>query len=172
MDWIKESLKKIVFSILGIAVMLAWWSWRGPSSDPNRTQSKNEIPAQFWEGGPNQISVSATTTVAGPFRLSLSGPLADNPEEERWHQAWVEVDPGTHNWNVNFPNGITGGIVELGANDPKVGDKIDWEVKLNGQVIQQDSYTLDKPLQEGYAMFLQVELEEFLAGPQSGQEGP
>lgn len=163
MDWIKQMAKKLIITVLGVVVMLAWWSWRGKQSDPNHTYSENQIPAQVWEGGSQQLHVEVNATVAALLRLSLEAPLPDNAEASRWHEAWQEVDPGQHSFSVQFPESTSSGMVEFNAKDPKVGDKISWTVKLNDQIIQEDSMTLEKPLEAGTAMFLQIELEEFLA---------
>jgi hypothetical protein len=163
--WAKDKAKQIVISILGLVAMLGYWSFCGTSKVPGHTTDEGKIPSVIWEGGNNKLSIEADTTTPATMRVSFQAPAeGDKDYEERYHEAWEKIEPGHHSYTVAFPETTDFSTVELGADNPKVGDELSWVVKLNDEVVQEDSYTLEKPLDEGYAMFLQVELEQWLQG--------
>jgi hypothetical protein len=57
-----------------------------------------------------------------------------------------------------------GGYVELGAVEPQPGDTLSWEIEVNGQVVDEQSETLEEPLGPGYAFFLQSYFEDYASG--------
>jgi len=168
MDFLKSMAGKLISTLLGLGLVLAWWTIRGPSDVPGRTQD-NQIPAQIWEGGENQLQVKVTSNTQGRAYLSFEAPDPNKPDETRWFEATEIKEPGSYDWTIAFPKDTFSGLVEFGAVEPKVGDKLEWEVFFNGKSIQKDTKLLEKPLEPGWGMALQVELEEFL-NPDSGSE--
>jgi hypothetical protein len=63
---------------------------------------------------------------------------------------------------INVPKGA-GGEIELSADSPKVGDKLSWKIRLNGETVDEQTETLDKPLPAGYGFFLQSGYDDFSA---------
>lgn len=163
MNWLKHKLKNLIITLLGIALVLVWWTLRGPAKDPNHTIQETKIPEMYWEGGNHVLTIDASTTTDSTVSLSLQSPKpGGKPDESRWQEAFEPMAPGAKTWTVHFPDNTQFGTAELEAKNPKVGDKISWSILLDGQMIQQDEYVLDKPLEPNTAMFLQISLEDFL----------
>src|SRR5262245_30382561 len=63
------ALKKVLFTVLGVVIILTYWTLRGGSG--TNTETKNSIPAKVWEGGGGTISVELHTTVAGKMSIGF-----------------------------------------------------------------------------------------------------
>jgi hypothetical protein len=150
-------LKRGVMSILGVVVMLAWWSFRG--SDAN-TESADKIPVKVWDGGAGTMTIEAESTSAARMRVSFS---EEEKEDGRSLETYEDVPAGSHSWTINVPAG-TGGYVELGAVDPKPGDKLTWKVSVNGRVVSEQAETLAQPLEKNTAFFLQSYFADYATG--------
>jgi hypothetical protein len=144
-------LKRAILAVLGVAVMIAWWTFTG---DPGSNDQVKGIPASVWEGDGGTLAVEVETT--SPARFSIS--FGD--EKDRSMTAWTTVDAGSHTWSLEIPRGA-GGYIELGAEDPKVGDKLQWKITLDGNTVEEQSETLSEPLKSGYAFFLQSYYEDY-----------
>jgi len=144
-------LKRVALAVLGVLLMIAWWELTGDRRTNNEVKG---IPAKVWEGGGGILAVDVETTSAARFSISFGD------EKERSLHAWELVDAGSHSWSVDIPPG-TGGYIELGAQEPKVGDKLQWKITLDGKPIEEQSETLDAPLKSGYAFFLQSYYDDY-----------
>jgi hypothetical protein len=100
------------------------------------------------------VEIDSTT----PARFSIS--FSD--DEDKHMETWTHVKAGTHLWVIDIPRGA-GGYIELGAEDPKVGDKLSWKIRLNGDTVDEQTETLEKPLSPGYAFFLQSYYDDYSA---------
>ena len=147
----EQLLKRAGMAALGIVVMLAWWSFKGGGSSSAEVQG---IPTTVWEGGGGILNLSVETTSPARFSISFSD------GEDRSMETWTPVGPGSHSWAVDVPRGA-GGYIELGAENPKVGDKLHWKITFDGNPIEEQSETLDEPLQPGYAFFLQSAYDDY-----------
>jgi hypothetical protein len=137
-------LKRGVMSILGVVVMLAWWSFRG--SDAN-TDSADKIPGKVWAG-------------AAQMRVSFN---EYEKENGRSLETYEDAPAGSHSWTIDLP-ARSGGYVELGAVDPRPGDKLSWKVSVNGRVMSEQSETLAQPLEKNTAFFLQSYFADYATG--------
>src|SRR5262245_45365849 len=145
-------LKRAAFAVLGVVMMLAWWTFTGSKSSNNN--AVQGIPSKVWEGNGGTLAVSVETTSAARFSISFAD------EKDRRLEAWTPVKAGTHDWTMSIPRGA-GGFIELDAENPKPGDKLHWEITLNGKTVDEQTETLDGPLQPGYAFFLQVFRDDY-----------
>ncbi len=150
-------LKRGVMSILGVVVMLAWWSFRG--SDAN-TESADKIPVKVWDGGAGTMTIDVESTSAAQMRVSFSELGKD---DGRSLETYEDVPAGSHSWTIDVP-ARTGGYVELSAVDPKPGDKLSWKVSVNGSVVSEQAETLAQPLEENTGFFLQSYFAEYGTG--------
>jgi hypothetical protein len=146
---LQRFLKRIVLAALGLVVTLAWWSITGDGSDEVKG-----IPATVWEGDGGTLSVEVETATPARFSMSFSD------EADRTMHAWTNVNAGKNQWTVKIPRGA-GGYIELGAEEPKVGDRLQWKIYLNGELVDEQSETLEQPLQSGYAFFLQSYYDDY-----------
>jgi hypothetical protein len=144
-------LKRAVLALLGVAVMIAWWTITG---DPGTHDEVKGIPAKVWDGDGGTLAVDIESTTAARFSISFGD------EKDKSMTAWTNVDAGTHSWSVEIPRGA-GGYIELGAENPKVGDKLQWKITLNGNTVEEQSETLEQPLKSGYAFFLQSYYDDY-----------
>jgi len=150
-------LKRVVMGVLGVAVMLAWWSFRG--SDAN-VESANKIPAKVWDGGAGAMTIETESTCAAQMRVSFS---EEGQENGRSMETYEDVPAGAHSWTIDVPAGA-GGYVELNAVEPKVGDRLTWKVSVNGRVVSEQSETLGQPLEKNTAFFLQNYFADYSTG--------
>ena len=148
----QNMLKRLGLGVLGMVITLAWWSYRGPQSASTEVEG---IPAKVWEGGSDTLAVEIESSTAARFSIGFD-------QGDKSLQTWTRVTPGTHTWTISVPKGA-GGIIELSADGPKVGDKLSWKVKLNGETVDEQSETLEQPLKAGYGFFLQSEYDDYTA---------
>jgi len=144
-------LKRAILAVLGVAVMIAWWTFTG---DPGSHNEVKGIPAKVWEADGGTLAVEVDTTSAARFSISFGD------EKDRSMTAWTKVDAGSHPWSLEIPRGA-GGYIELDAENPKVGDKLQWKITLDGNTVDEQSETLNEPLKSGYAFFLQSYYDDY-----------
>lgn len=149
-------VKRVLMSILGVVVTIAWWSIRG--GDPN-VQSVDEIPAAVWGGGGGTLTIEVHTTCAAQMRVSFDS----DQEDVESLESREDMEAGTRTWTIDVPRGA-GGYIELGAVDPKEGDTLSWQIRLNGQMVDEQFDELQEPLGEGYAFFIQSFFEDYSTG--------
>ncbi|HEV8525036.1 MAG TPA: hypothetical protein VGQ71_11090 [Terriglobales bacterium] len=150
----KKLATRAAISLLGMAITLGWWSLRGNSGSADHTLEK--IPAAVWEGGGSRLTIEAEVSDPARINAAFHGP-APSGDERRYLEAWENISAGRHSWTIALPAG-TGGVLDLGIPEPKIGSRISWTVTLNGQTIVQESDALEKPLEAGYAFGLQANL--------------
>lgn len=153
-------MKGILKSLGGLALVLAWWTLKGPPDDPNHESSQG-IPTTVWEGGGASFEIEADTTSAAQMRVSFSQEIGDGDEKQL--ETWEDVPAGHHRWTIDVPSGV-GGYVELGAVDPKPGDELRWTLRVDGETIDEQTETLERPLEENYAFFLQSYFDDYASG--------
>jgi hypothetical protein len=153
-------LKSLIRTALGLVVVLAWWTFTGDSVD-TASDSVNGIPTRVWEGGAGTLSIELDTTTPAQIRIDFG----ENAEDEsaRSLDAWQDIAAGHHTFSVDVPAGV-GGYVDLGAVDPKPGDSLSWRISAGDTVVDEQSQTLDAPLQEGFSFGLQAYFDDYATG--------
>lgn len=152
----KSLLFRAGMALLGVVVTLGWWSISGDSSGVSSVQG---IPSKVWAGGAGKLQIEVDTTCAARFSVSFN----EGGEDGRSLETWTTVPAGHHRWTIDVPSSV-GGYIELGAESPKVGDRLTWKILVNGKVIDEQNESLDEELTSGYAFFLQTYLEDYSAG--------
>ena len=147
----QQVLKRAGIAVLGVVVTLAYWSFTGGGGANSEVQG---IPSKVWEGDGGILAVEVESTSPARFSISFSD------DSDRSLQVWTPVEAGAQTWTLSIPRGA-GGYIELGAQDPKVGDTLKWKITLNGDTVEEQSETLEKPLTEGYAFFLQSAYDDY-----------
>jgi hypothetical protein len=153
-------MKALVKSLAGLALVLGWWTLTGDGDDPSH-ETADRIPALVWEGGGAELAIEADTTTPAHMRVSFSE--RGESGEQRWLETWEAVEAGHHRWSIEVPEGV-GGTVELGAVDPQPGDELRWTLRVDGEAVDEQAETLEQPLEEGYAFFLQTYFDDYAAG--------
>ena len=149
-------VKRVVMTVLGLAVTLIWWSIRG--SDSN-VQNADRIPATVWGGGGGTLTIEVRSTCAARLHVSFH----TNQEDQEMMETWEDLEAGTRTWTIDVPGGV-GGCVELGAVEPKQGDTLAWQISTNGKVVDEQFDELKEPLEKGYAFFIQSFFEDYSTG--------
>jgi hypothetical protein len=147
-------VKRGALAVLGVAVTLTWWTLRGGGGG---SQAQQGIPARVWEGGGGTLTIQVETTC--PAKMSI-GFDARDAEQRKSLEVWEKVPAGERSWTIDVPP-RAGGYIELNAESPKVGDRLKWTIAVNGQVIDEQSETLEQALQPNYAFFLQLHAEDY-----------
>ena len=149
-------LKRGIMAILGLAMTLAWWSIRGGNG---KSDSVSKIPDKVWEGGAGTMTIDMETSC--PTRLSVTFSEGDGEGGEiRSLEAWEKVKSGSHSWTIELPPN-TGGYVDATAEEPEVGARLSWVIRVNGVVMTEETQTLDEPLKPNYAFGLQLYMDDY-----------
>lgn len=147
--------KKVGGAILGLAVMLAWWTFTG-GGDPYSESSS--LPAQVFGGGANQLTIQASANEPAEMVAIFFEP--SDQQHAKGERAVEKFGPGPRTWTVNMPPG-TGGYLELRTPNAKVGTEIEWVLTVNGRELAREKESLEKELAPGYAFFLQYETDDW-----------
>jgi hypothetical protein len=150
----KNLAVKLGFAVIGLCLMLGYWTFF--DKKPVSTGASH-IPDKVLGGGGDSLIIDLDINGKAQVGMLLEQPRkpdGDQPTEEYYQN----LDPGHYSFTVELAP-KTMGTVDLRALQPQIGNKLSWTVTRNGKQIAQDSDTLDKPLQPGYAQGLQVQLE-------------
>jgi len=156
-------LKKGVTTVLGVAVVLGWWTIRGWLEGKASADSKSHIPAVVWDGGGGQVTVEAESSDPGTVSATFETDLPMDDPNHKYLETWQKVGAGKHTFTIDVPRRV-GGSVELNVESPKTGSTARIAVKLGDRVIAEDALTLDSPLKPGYAFGVQVRLQDYATG--------
>jgi hypothetical protein len=142
-------------SLLGIAATLAWWTY-GPKGKQAPTES--HIPSQIAGGG-QKLEIEADSSSAATMRVSFE--QLDKPSgEQMLLDSWEKIPAGAKSWSIDVPAGV-GGYIELEADHPNAGAKLTMRVRMNGSLVDEQSDTLDSPLQPNTAFFVQDHFDDY-----------
>ena len=153
----KNLLIRAGMAVLGVVLVLAWWSFRGGSDDKTAVTSK--IPAKVGVGGAGTLTIEIESTCDARFSINFAEHEKDITVQKNL-EAWERVSPGTRSWTIGIPAGV-GGYIDLSSDKAKVGDKLKWRILLNGAVVDEQSQTLEQPLQPNTALGLQAYYQDY-----------
>jgi hypothetical protein len=151
-------VKTIVRSVLGLVLVLGWWTFTGNSISTHKAQDK--IPASVWGGGAGKLEIEAESSTPARMMVSFS---RDAKDIEDNLETYEDVPAGTFRWAIDVPSG-TGGYIELNAMEPKAGDHLKFRILANGRQVFEDEDRLDQPLEPGYAFFVQAYFDDYARG--------
>lgn len=152
-------MKSLVKSLVGLALVLGWWTLRGPGASD--TETSDSIPSVVWDGG-KAVTIRTDTTCPAQLRVSFND-HAEDVESPRSLESWEDVPAGTHSWTIDVPHEV-GGYVELSAENPKPGDRLHWTIQLGGDTIDEQTETLEQALEPGAGFFLQSYFDDYASG--------
>lgn len=154
-------LKQVLISVGGLVLVLAWWTIRGPGED--KTERVEKIPAKVWDGTLGPLEVRAKVNQPAEITMTFERQKAGASEgDHEMLEARQPLAAGEHSFSVQVPP-KTYGRVEVQIHDPQVGASFAWVVLVGGRVIYEHTDTLEKPLEQGYAFFDNVELDDVAA---------
>ncbi len=156
----KSLLKHMGLAVLGVVVMLAWWSIRG-GGDTN-TESLGRIPVKVWEGGAGTVEISVETSGSARFHISFEK-YNDAGSTGQMLSATETIAAGSHSWTIDVP-AMTSSSVDLTAENPQVGATMKLTVRVNGTMVYDESHVLDEALPANYAFGLGCEFADIAQG--------
>ena len=155
-------LKRGAMTILGVAVMLGFWTVKGWFND-EASASLSHIPQKVWNGGGGTVLFEVESS--DPARVSVSFETNNlvNSDDHKYLETWEKIGPGARTFSIEVPSDV-GGTAEISAENPKIGSRVRIAVKVDGRIVAEDFSTLTEPLQPGYGFFAQVHLEDYATG--------
>jgi len=151
----KRILLRAGLSVLGVAVTLLWWTYRGTGS---HVESMNHLPAKVAEGG-NHLEILTDASTPSTVRVTFEDPRKP-VGQQILIETWEKIPAGTRSWTIDVPDGI-GGYIELNADHPNPGDALAATVKMNGREVARQAEKLESPLEPNTAFFVQFEYDDF-----------
>lgn len=151
----RTPLLRAGLGLAAIIAMLAWFTY-GPKG--NGGASENHIPAQVGRGG-QTLRIEAESSSPATMRVSfehLSKPVG----QPQSLQSWENIPAGARSWRIDVPPGV-GGYIELGADHPNPGDTLTMRVRMNGKLLDEQTDTLNAPLEPNAAFFLQDHFDDY-----------
>jgi hypothetical protein len=155
-------LKRAAMTILGVAVMLGFWTVKGWFTD-EASASLSHIPQKVWDGGGGTVVFEVESSDPARVSISFETNNAVNDEDHKYLETWEKIGSGARTFSIEVPPNA-GGTAEVSAENPKIGSRVRIAVKVDGRIVAEDFSTLTEPLQPGYGFFAQVHLEDYASG--------
>jgi hypothetical protein len=149
-------MKAVIRTVVGLVLVIGWWTITGNRISTSPAQDR--IPPIVWGGGGGKLEIEAETTTPATMAVSFSDETG-----ERHLETYERIAAGTYRWTIDVPS-ATGGYVELNADTPKKGDRLQFRVSANGRTVFDASDHLDKPSEPGYAFFVQAFFDDYAKG--------
>jgi hypothetical protein len=151
----KKILVRAGLAVLGMVVVLTWWTYHDTGSNVHSTSS---IPTKVGVGG-NQLEVFTDASTTSTMRISFSD-LRKPVGSQQILDSWERTPAGTRTWTIDVPNGI-GGYIELEADHPNTGDALSVRIKMNGREVDTQTEKLERPLEPNTAFFVQFQYDDY-----------
>lgn len=155
-DLLKRAGGKLLATVLGVAATLTWWTFTG--SGGGDAEQFDELPAVVFDGGGGTFTITFETNAEAVFKANFSQ-WDELDDESREIYAQETFSPGRWIETVEVPRD---GYVyfEVGVPDPEPGASLSWTVSFDGTLVYEESESLDKPLEPGYAFFVNFEVDD------------
>ena len=154
-DWLKRKITGIALAAL---VFAGWWGWdRITGGDSSKELDKT--PSIVFGGGAGKLVLDISMNKAGYLASSFSHGDDEDDEGEQIH-AHENLEAGDHLLSIDLPADLTYGYFELEIPNAKVGDKLAWTVRFEDRLVRDEEETLDQPLGENQAFFMQLEFSD------------
>lgn len=151
----KKLLTRGGFSLVGVAVALACWTY---GSGRETTPSQDHIPAKVGNGG-ETLEIQAQSSSPATIRISFED-LRKPVGKQQLLESWETMTAGLKSCSIDVPPGV-GGYIELDADQPNVGDWIAIRVHVNGRLVDTESDKLEQPLEANEAFFVQDHFDDY-----------
>ncbi len=155
-------LKRAVVMGAGVALVLGYWTFRGWLSN-DAGASMSHIPRKVSDGGGGSVVIEADTSDPGVVSASFETHDQVDSPDHKFMETWEKIGPGHHTFTIDVPAGVSGSV-EVRANEPKVGSRVQVAVKVGARTVAEDSQTLTEPLKPGYGFTAMVDLEDYVTG--------
>lgn len=152
-----DLLKRAGFSVLGLVLVLSWWSFRGWACDRDDSTQLKAMPAAVFDGT-TAVDFDIDVT-GGPayIRATFSRQKPGYEDTERVHVHEETVPAGKKRYTVRVPKSCDG-YMELGSTT--VGTTVLLTVSILGKETFREQDTLNEPLKPNYAFAVQWETDE------------
>ena len=113
----------------------------------------SEIPARVLGGGGGMLRIELSLNQPGYLMTHFEKTRSEKGSAEK------QLPAGNHSFRIDFPE-KTYGYFEFEIPDAKVGANLTWSVYLDDVLVAQENETLQEPLKENDAFFLQFEFND------------
>lgn len=152
-DWLREKFMKLVFGVIGLALLLGYWSFFGDDHNQGKTDTLSTLPVSIFEADAKRLVMSITLNQPGILYADFSR----GEEETETINVEQKLAPGTHELETRLSKSLSYGYVQVSIPEPTVGAKLSWKVEYNYTTIREDEMELEKPLARGYGFFDLIE---------------
>ncbi|MCI0412236.1 hypothetical protein L0222_05465 [bacterium] len=150
-DWLKRKITGIALAAL---VLAGWWGYDKIRGGGSSSDELDKTPSVVFGGGGGKLVVDISMNSPGYLRTSFSH--GKDNESDRLH-AFEKLEAGDHLFSIDLSPDLTYGYFELEIPDAKVGDKLQWDVWFEDRKVMSEDETLQQPLGDNQAFFLQLE---------------
>ena len=167
MDFLKRMGLKVVTSVLGVIIMIGYWTvsdacaGRGGSGGGGEL---NKVPAKVWQGG-SPVTIETDVSHAGFIRVSFERPKPGGQEHEYVH-AQQNLAAGHHTFTISVPPGVSG-VLETEILQPPSGATASISLDADGKHLE-DKGQLEGALEPGSAFFVQIEVNDWATASNEG----
>lgn len=151
--------KSIMASLLTILSCTAC----GGKTDEKQDAILEKLPAKTWEGGKATLSINVESSLPALLKMEFNDPDEKSGRKIVVHQKLAE---GNSSLSINLKD-HTGGYFEVGVPEAKPGAKLSCSLSLDGKEFWSQSSTLEKPLAENEAFFVNSDFDDFTKGEES-----
>jgi hypothetical protein len=145
---------RTVLPLVGILAAVAWFTF-GPKG---KGAAQSHLPMKVGRGG-QTLQIDAENSSPATMRVSFES-LSKPVGQRQLLQSSEKIPAGTSSWNIDVPPGV-GGYIELGADRPNPGDKLTMRIRMNGRLLDEQTDTLNAPLQPKTVFFLQDHFDDY-----------
>ncbi len=156
-----QFIRKVLGAVAGVAICIAVWSIQDRLTGGGDSSS-DSIPAVVWGGGAGTITVEVEASEPAIFAASFE---SDRPidSDHGLIESWQKIPAGKSSFDIDVPAGVSG-TIEVRIDEPSVGADLKIVLRANGKWIAEDAQHLDKPLDDGYGFFAQIEVADYARG--------
>ena len=159
-------VRKLVFTAIGVAVMLGWWTIRGGGGKSVATS--DGIPPAVFGGGGGPVTVSFDVSGPAVLRASFGHGNDGRGGHEKRLDAYPKFGAGHHEVTFDAAPG-TWSSLELELEKPPPGASLSWTITAAGREVHRRSESLNGPLAANEAFFDNVEFADISAGELEGR---
>lgn len=153
-DWLK---RKITGIALAAIVFAGWWGYDRITGGGS-SKELDKTPSIVFGGGAGKLVLDITMNNAGYLATSFAH--GDDDDDDESLHARENLEAGDHLLSIDLPADLTYGYFELEIPNAKVGDKLAWTVRFENRTVMDEEETLNQPLGENQAFFLQLEFSD------------
>lgn len=156
-------VRKVLGAIAGVAICIAVWTIQDRLTGGGGSESADSIPTEVWGGGGGTVAIDIEASEPAVVAVSFESDGPIDGVDHDYLETWQKVPAGSHTFEIDVPAGVSG-FAEVRIDEPSVGATLKIVVRADGKVVGEDFQRLEKPLEDGYGFFAQLEVEDYARG--------